>query len=135
METGEIRRLIRNQSEGHSPHSFRTGGAGMADFARLAPVLRSLPTAELGRWMRFIEKMRAGHDYCPPCSTKILAFCVVFTRERLPELSGRYNRLYVERLEAAGPSKRRDYFGEVVEAVDGRADDALACRHAKQPFY
>lgn len=120
MGTSEIRRLIRNQSEEHSLHSFRAGGAGMADFARLAPVLRSLPTVELGRWMLLIEKMRTGHAYCPPCSAKILAFCVIFTRERLRGLSERYGRLYVERLEAAGPLKRRDYFGEVMAAVDRR---------------
>ncbi len=41
-----------------------------------------------------------------------------FHAEESHELSERYGRLYVERLEAAGPLRRRDYFREEVAAVE-----------------
>ena len=52
MTNATIRRLINNQKEEHSPHAFRAGGAGMADFNRLYPALRRLPAEEIkvGVW-------------------------------------------------------------------------------------
>lgn len=94
MTADAIRRLIANQKAEHSPHAFRAGGAGMADFNLLAPVLRHLPVPELLGWLRLIDAMRATHGECVACGCKILAYEIFITCDRLPERSARYVERY-----------------------------------------
>ena len=73
MTADTIRRLITNQKAEHSPHAFRAGGAGMANFNQRYPILRSLPMDELAEWLSLIDAMRATHGGCGACCRKILA--------------------------------------------------------------
>ena len=65
----------------------------MEAFDELYPVLRRLPGAVLNKWMQLIDDLRATHAHCLPCSSKILAYSVLFTQERLPEQCQEYMRL------------------------------------------
>ena len=80
MTADTIRRLITNQKAEHSPHAFRAGGAGMANFNQRYPILRSLPMDELAEWLSLIDAMRATHGGCGACCCKILAYEILFTR-------------------------------------------------------
>ena len=83
MTADTIRRLITNQKAEHSPHAFRAGGAGMANFNQRYPILRSLPMDELAEWLSLIDAMRATHGGGGACCCKILADEILFTREQL----------------------------------------------------
>lgn len=126
----EIRRLILNQKEEHSPHAFRAGGAAMADFRRLAPVLAALPVAELAGWLELIERMAETHRGCLPCTAKIRAYLLVFSRERLPEVHARHEREY-RRLAIEGRANGRDYLDEVLNSLQGNDDSPAAAAHRR----
>ena len=80
MTADTIRRLITNQKAEHSPHAFRAGGAGMANFNQRYPILRSLPMDELAEWLSLMDAMRATHGGGGACCCKILAYEILFTR-------------------------------------------------------
>lgn len=126
----EIRRLIMNQKEEHTPHAFRAGGAAMADFRRLSPLFAQMEARELARWLHLIEVMAESHRLCLPCYAKIHAYLLVFSRERLPELHARYEREY-RSLAAAGRRMGRDYLGEVVDSLHGKDDSPAAEAHRR----
>ena len=62
-----IRKLIINQRDEHTPHSFRAGHAGMHDFNRLVQILRSLPVNEVWEWLDLIDRSDCAHIPCTPC--------------------------------------------------------------------
>jgi hypothetical protein len=130
LPAAEIRRLILNQKEEHSPHAFRAGGAAMADFRRLAPVLAALPVAELAGWLELIEQMAETHRGCLPCTAKIRAYLLVFSRERLPEVHARHEREY-RRLAIEGRANGRDYLDEVLNSLQGDDDSPAAAAHRR----
>lgn len=131
MTADNIRRLINNQKEEYSPHAFRAGGAAMAAFDELHPVLRELPGPALARWMRLIDKMRATHDGCLPCSSKILAYSILFTQDLLPELCERYTRLYYEQIRRNTPPAGRDYMAEVLNSLNQGPESPAAQLHKR----
>lgn len=112
-----IRRLINNQHHQHTPHAFRAGHAGMYDFNRLVPVLRSLPAEELEEWMKVIDTMCSSHVGCLPCSSKILVYSYLITKDILPVRSARYKRLYEQRIQRFTPPEGRNYLQEVINAL------------------
>jgi hypothetical protein len=129
MTNATIRRLINNQKAEHSPHAFRAGGAGMADFNRLYPALRRLPADEVAGWMQAIDAMRTTHGECVACACKILAYQRLITRDRLPKTSARYAALYADlyRFDSTG----RDFWAEVRASLGGEPDDAAAEYHKR----
>jgi hypothetical protein len=131
MTDENIRRLINNQKDEHSPHAFRAGGAAMADFDELYPALRSLPRTTLARWMRLIDKMRATHDGCLPCSSKILAYSILFTQDLLPELCEKYTRLYYQQIRHNTPPPGRDYMAEVINSLKQGPESPAAQLHRR----
>jgi hypothetical protein len=130
LPAAEIRRLILNQKEEHSPHAFRAGGSAMADFRRLAPVFAALPPDQLANWLELIERMAETHRHCLPCSAKIRAYLLVFSRERLPELHARYEREF-RRLALQGREQGRDYLHEVLNSLQGDDDSPAAAAHRR----
>ena len=130
MNTSDIRRRIENQKAEHVPHAFRAGGAGMEDFNSLCPVLRRLARPGLRQWMGLIDQMRATHDGCLPCTSKILAYSVLFTRGRYPELCDRYTRLYQELNSNRQPGDR-DFMAEVLDSLAGRPESPAAQAHKR----
>ena len=130
MNDEDIRRLIENQKAEHVPHAFRAGGAGMADFNALYPVLRRLSRTELRRWMGLIDQMRATHEGCLPCTAKILAYSVLFTRDRYPERCERYTRLYQELNRSCEPGGR-DFMAEVIDSLAQKPDSPAALAHKR----
>jgi hypothetical protein len=129
MTNATIRRLINNQKAEHSPHAFRAGGAGMADFNRLYPALRRLPAKEIAGWMQAIDAMRTTHGECVACACKILAYQRLITRDRLPKTSARYAALYADlyRYDSTG----RDFLAEVRASLLGDPDGAAAEYHKR----
>ena len=128
----EIRRLILNQKEEHVPHAFRAGGAAMEDFRRLAPVFAAMDATELAGWLDLIEVMAESHRRCLPCRAKILAYLLVFSRDRLlPERHARYEREF-RLLDAEGRRMGRDYFGEVIASLHGTDDSPAAEAHRRR---
>jgi hypothetical protein len=129
MTNATIRRLINNQKAEHSPHAFRAGGAGMADFNRLYPALRRLPADEVAGWMQAIDAMRTTHGECVACACKILAYQRLITRDRLPKTSARYATLYTDlyRYDSTG----RDFLAEVRASLRGDPDGAAAEYHKR----
>ena len=103
----------------------------MSDFNQLYPVLRSLPGPELARWMRLVDKMRATHAFCLPCSSKILAYSVLFTQDCLPELCEKYTRLYYEQIRRTTPPPGRDYMAEVLASLN-QGPESPAAQHHKR---
>ena len=112
-----IRRLITNQNYEYTPHAFRAGHAGMADFNRLLPVLRTLPAVELEQWMDLIDEMGETHGRCLPCSCKVLVYSFLSTRDILPERSARYKQRYDQRITRHPPPKGRNYLAEVMRSL------------------
>ena len=131
MKADDIRRLINNQKEEHVPHAFRAGGAAMHDFNRLYPVLRGLPGPQLARWMRLIEKMGKSHDRCLPCSSKILAYSVLFTHGLLPELCEKYTTRYYDQIRRTPPPAGRDYMAEVLTSLNQGPESPAAQLHKR----
>lgn len=129
MTNATIRRLINNQKAEHSPHAFRAGGAGMADFTRLYLVLRRLPAEEISGWMQAIDAMRTTHGECVACSCKILAYQGLITRDRLPERSEHYRALYADLFQFG--TKGRDYLAEVRASLGGEPDGPAADYHKR----
>ena len=129
MTAEGIRRLINNQKAEHTPHAFRAGAAGMADFNQLYPVLRRLTALELSGCLRLIDAMRATHGECVACVCKILAYEMLITRERLPERSAHYGALYADlnRFETKG----RDYLAEVRASLRGEPEPVAADIHKR----
>jgi hypothetical protein len=130
MPDAEIRRLILNQKQEHSPHAFRAGGAGMADFRRLAPVFAALPPERLAVWLELIERVAETHARCLPCAAKLRAYLLVFSRGRLPEIHTRHEREY-RSLALAGRRMGRDYLGEVLDSLQGKDDSPAAAANRR----
>lgn len=104
--------LIDNQRKDYSPHPFRAGGGGLADFHVLGRILVRLPVSDVSQMLDKIDDMRATHADCVSCSAKILAFCEAFTADRLPERCRRDRAAYEELVHNAR-DPRRDYRGEI----------------------
>ena len=129
MTADTIRRLITNQKAEHSPHAFRAGGAGMANFNQRYPILRSLPMDELAEWLSLIDAMRATHGGGGACCCKILADEILFTREQLPALSARYAVLYADLY--GYDTTGRDFLVEVRAALRGDTAGPAAEHHKR----
>ncbi len=126
----EIRRLILNQKQEHTPHAFRAGGAAMADFRRLAPIFAAMKPRELAAWLELIEEMADSHRGCLPCTAKIRAYLLLFSRGKLPRLHARHEAAY-RALAREGRRMGRDYLGEVVESLHGNDDSPAAEAHRR----
>jgi hypothetical protein len=129
MTADTIRRLITNQAAEHSPHAFRAGGAGMADFNRLYPELRCLPAEALPRWLSLIDAMRATHGECVACGCKIIAYEMLITHERLPRRSAHYAALYADLY--GYDTTGRDFLVEVRAALRGDTAGPAAEHHKR----
>jgi len=126
-----IRRLINNQKQEHTSHAFRAGHAGMDDFKRLLPVLRSLPSAELEQWMDLIDKMGETHQDCLPCSCKVLVYSFLFTIDILPVRSAGYKRLYEQSISRRPPPEGRNYLAEVIQSLREGPETPEAIAHKR----
>ena len=125
MTDDNIQRLINNQKSEHSLHAFAGNRGGMGDFNLLYPVLTKLPAVALRKWMRMIDAMRATHVDCVPCYAKILAYSILFTQNRAPELCERYRELYGQLVAKHYTGRRyRDIMGEVKASLHGTDDKA-----------
>jgi|GEM_PF-2056397 len=112
----QILRLIRNSKRRHAPCALRRDRFGMEDYGRLGHLLRSVPITQLDRFLGEIDVVRNTHRTCLPCSLKFLAFCQVFSRDRLP----RRHALYIAEFRAryADHIGHRDFIAEVQEAIN-----------------
>ena len=123
MTDDNIRRLIQNQKSEHLRHAFAGNRGGMDDFNLLHPVLTKLPAPLLRKWMRLIDTMRATHEDCAPCYAKILAYSILFTQERAPELCERYRQIYTPFVaKYFVGSRHRDVMGEIQASIHGTED-------------
>lgn len=129
MKPDDIRRIINNQSHEHTPHAFRAGHAGMADFNHLVPVLRSLPAGELKEWMNLIDQMAETHAGCLPCSSKILVYSFLITKDVLPERNANYKRLYDKGILRCTPPEGRNYLLEVINSLKQAPEGPEARAH------
>jgi hypothetical protein len=129
MTPDDIRRAITNQKSEHAPHAFKAGQVGMNEFDLLYPVLRRLPVRELSKWMRLIDEMRATHNGCGPCYSKILAYSIFFTEDLLPERNDEYYSIY--KTVAGIPPRGRDFIREVWDSINGNTDTPFAEVHKR----
>lgn len=132
LPASEILRLIRNQKEEHTPHAFRAGGAAMGDFRRLSKVLATMSPSQLFPLLLEIEDMAQSHDYCLPCSAKIRAYLLIFSKDLLPDLHLRYAREYAKIIKRA-PNIQRDFFQEVIDSLQGD-DNSLAAEAQRRSW-
>lgn len=115
-EDREILRLIRNSSRRHAPCALRRGRFGMEDYGRLGQRLKSVPLADLDRYLGEIDQVRQTHQGCLPCTLKFLAFCQVFSRDRLPHHHAHYEAEFYRGL--ANHSGNRDFLTEIIAAIE-----------------
>jgi hypothetical protein len=115
LET-EILRRINNQKREHAAHPFKAGGIGIDDFAFLYSRLQSVDVAELEQYLDLIDKVAFGHIDCKSCTSKIMVFCDLFTRDRLPERNAFYAAQYRNTV-SQGPDQNRDYYKEVADSI------------------
>ena len=127
---GELRRLILNQKEEHTPHAFRGGATGMADFRRVAPALSVMTPGELEPWLDLIEEVAATHRGCLPCSAKLWAYLMVFSRDKLPDRHVSYLRRYRQHARL-GADLGRNFLREVLESLQGNDDSPAAEAHRR----
>jgi hypothetical protein len=127
MTANDLLRLINNQKAEHSPHAFRAGGAGMADFNRIYRHIHARPAGEIANWMPHIDAMRRTHGACVACVSKILAYSILITRQSLPRICNDYTRHY----RALQSSQDRDYFAEIRASLDGKSDSSAALHHKR----
>lgn len=128
-----IRQLINNQRFEHSPHAFRAGHVGMHDFNRLAPLLRGLPKKELHKWLDLIDEMAATHSFCNSCYGKIIAYCIIMTKN-VPDFELRhegYKMLYTDCIAATRHNEPRDYMREVLDSMYHGKDHAQRQKHVR----
>ena len=120
----EILRLIQGcrRSPEEADCAMRTGAHGMLDYGRLAHLLKDLPLAYLDRYLSEIDAVRATSDACLPCSLKFLAFCMAYTRGRLPARHDNYTLAF--------KGRRRDYRDTT---RDFQAEIREACKKAEPP--
>ena len=114
-----IRRLITNQREEHTPHAFRAGHAGMHDFNRVVPILRSLPVEEVHAWLDLIDDVADSHRACAYCLGKITAYRILITQdiEPLAERHAGYLSQYARLLANQRHDEQRDFIKEVIDSM------------------
>lgn len=112
----EILELIRGTTMKHGLEHcpMKTGQHGMADYGRLSHLLREVPLAHLNRYLGEIDEIRATTEACVPCSLKLLAFCMRFSKDRLPTRNDDYG-LEFRRQRRRYPGDR-DFHAEVRKA-------------------
>ena len=116
----ELERRITNQDMRYQARcTFRRGGAGLEDFAFIARHLDLIENWELLHLLDLIEELLGGHK-CSLCRVKMLAFCEIFTRDRLPGRHLGYQKRF-ERLNAwlldSSRHAKRDFRQEVRDAI------------------
>ncbi|TLD70598.1 hypothetical protein FEM03_12840 [Phragmitibacter flavus] len=94
MSPDDILRRIRNQRREHTPHPFKSGGAGLDDFVILHTLFNNVSDADLNLYLDEIDLVGLGHSDCISCSAKIAVFCEIFTRERLEDRNALYEKIY-----------------------------------------
>jgi len=116
-----ILRLIRNSRREHSIGcALRSGGYGLADYGLLAHRLNCVPDTILGKYLDEVDGVRRSHESCISCSLKFLAFCQIFSNQRLPQRNAEY-RTEFQRLLREDQSGR-DFMAEVQEAIQKTAE-------------
>lgn len=114
-----VRRLITNQRDEHTPHAFRAGHAGMQDFNRLVPILRSLPVNEIWSWLDLIDEVADSHQYCAYCFGKITAYRILITEGIGPLAASHlnYRHQYARLLADQRHDEQRNYIKEVIDSM------------------
>jgi len=111
----DIIRLIRNSHREHRVCALARGRYGLDDYGRLGSLLGKVATSQLADFLDAIDEVRASHASCLPCSLKFLAFCQIYTMDRLPERHAAYEQeyetLYRHRRED------RDFLAEAQSAI------------------
>jgi hypothetical protein len=113
-------RLINNQRREYAPHPFKR--PGLEDFSILFSRFKKITDQELVQYLDLIDGMRGGHIECDSCTGKILAFCELFTADRLPERHEAYRAEY-ERITKDSRNEDRDYRAEIKEVVSAISPD------------
>lgn len=118
-QNDQIRRLITNQRDEHTPHAFRAGHCGMLDFNRLVPILRSLPVNEILGWLDLIDEVAHSHRYCVNCLGKITAYRILITEgiEPLASCHSNYRNQYARLLAGQRHDEQRNYIKEVLDSL------------------
>lgn len=97
MLDDDSRRLINNQNSEYSKHAFRRyGRSGISDFLILLQRFRSdhFEKTNLDEALDLVDVMRETHNDCESCTLKILAFCELFSFNRLPKRYLHYRMEY-----------------------------------------
>lgn len=110
-----IVRLIRNSHREHRVCAMARGRYGLEDYGRLGNLLGKFAASRLAEFLDEIDEVRASHASCLPCSLKFLAFCRIYTVDRLPERHTAYEQEY----EALYRHRRedRDFMAEAQSAI------------------
>lgn len=114
-EPKEILRLIRNSRKAYSICALARRRYGLEDYGRLGHLLQRAERHCLGEYLKEIDEVRATHHQCPPCSLKFLAFCRIYSADRLPERHRAYRNEFGER-NKAWPNDR-DFMAEARQAI------------------
>jgi|GEM_PF-1340638 len=111
----DIIRLIRNSHREHRVCALARGRYGLEDYGRLGNLLEEVASSRLAEFLDEIDEVRASHASCRPCSLKFLAFCRIYTMDRLPERHAAYGHEY----EALYRHRRedRDFMAEAQSAI------------------
>ena len=112
----EILRLINNSNQKHKGCALARGRYGLEDYGRLAGLLSDVDPSRLAEYLDTIDEIRNGHAQCLPCSLKFLAFCLIYTANRLPERHSAYEQQY-DTLYLRWPGDR-DFLAEAHSATN-----------------
>ena len=110
----EILRIIGNVRQEHNSCVMARGRYGLAEFGRLAGLLKDVSDERLNEYLDLIDAVEQSHG-CFRCSQKFLAFNAFFCGDRLPRRGRFYRQYYHHRRE--GSSLDRDFMREVEQVI------------------
>ena len=110
----EIVRIIGNVRQEHNACVMARGRYGLAEFGRLAGLLKEVSNEALNEYLDLIDAVEQSHG-CFRCSMKFIAFNALFCGTRLPRRGRFYRQYYDHRME--GSSLDRDFMKEVEQVI------------------
>jgi hypothetical protein len=110
----EILRIIGNVKQEHNSCVLARGRYGLAEFGRLAGLLKEVSDEALNEYLDRIDAVEESHT-CFLCSMKLIAFNAFFCGERLRERGRFYKEFYDQQME--GSSLDRDFMREVEQVI------------------
>jgi hypothetical protein len=113
----EILRLIQNSNRQNMRCALRSGAFGLTDYVKLHILLKNVVVEDLEKYLDQIDLVRNTHQDCSACSLKFLAFCKIYSQNRVNHRFQEYaNEFEVLRRECR-QDENRDFMKEIQDLL------------------